>query len=267
MPATFPSHQGFVLPLKLWRPAWFDGVGLSVGAAVPDLGYAAGCCTPPQTYGHSWWGTVVLLPIGLLLSWLVRWAAPTVAAHLPMAGPLALGDYGVLGVVRHRWWVSALSVWLGVFSHVATDHLTHAAIEGTTLGLPALNAEVVPGLAWWIPIHLLGTALGGLVWLGVIIHIGRQRLLLRWHGPAPVVAARPRLFWGTVIGIGLGVAVVTGVAAVLGQHVAFVGFLPSLPRPSVMVVRVAVGLFVAVLVATAVTKRARPEALLSDVGA
>lgn len=264
MPATFPSHQGFVLPLKLWRPTWFDGVGLAVGAALPDLGYAAGCCTPPQTYGHTWWGTILLIPVGLLLSWLIRWAAPTVAAHLPMAGPLALRDYGVLGIVRHRWWVSASSVWLGLFSHVVTDHVTHAAIEGTALGLPALRTEVVPGLAWWIPIHLFSTALGGLVSLAIVLHIGRRRLLLTWHGPAPDVPTRPRLFWGTTAGVGLGAVALTGLAAALGPHVALVGFLPDLPRPSVMVVRAAVGLFLAVLIATAVTKRARPEERLPE---
>ena len=40
MPATVPSHQGVVLPLKLWRPQWFDGVALAVGAASPDVAKA-----------------------------------------------------------------------------------------------------------------------------------------------------------------------------------------------------------------------------------
>jgi H+/Cl- antiporter ClcA len=87
---------------------------------------------------------------------------------------------------------------------------------------------------------MLRAALGGLAWLAISIHIGRRRLLL-------------------------GTAAAAGVAAALGQHVAFVGFLPSLPRSSVLVVRAAVGLFVAVLVATALTKGGRPEPRLPGV--
>lgn len=39
MPLTFPSHLAPVLPLKLWRPHWFDGVALATGAVAPDVGY------------------------------------------------------------------------------------------------------------------------------------------------------------------------------------------------------------------------------------
>ena len=42
MPATFPSHAAAVLPLKLWRPRWFDGVALVVGSMAPDTHSAAG---------------------------------------------------------------------------------------------------------------------------------------------------------------------------------------------------------------------------------
>jgi hypothetical protein len=180
---------------------------LVVGAALPDLVYVAGCCAPPQTYGHSWWATFAGIPVTLVLSRLIRRAAPVVAAHLPPLGPLALTDYGALGVVRHRWWISVLSAWLGAFSHVLWDHLTHASIAGTDLGLPALDAEVVDGIPWWMPLHLLSSALGVLAWLATTIHIGRHRLLVRWHGPPPSVAVRPRRFWGIAAGAGLGGAV------------------------------------------------------------
>ena len=41
MPLTLPTHPLAVAPLKLWRPRWFDGVGLVLGTVAPDLAYAA----------------------------------------------------------------------------------------------------------------------------------------------------------------------------------------------------------------------------------
>jgi hypothetical protein len=41
MPLTLPTHPMAVVPLKLWRPSWFDGVALVVGSISPDLAYAA----------------------------------------------------------------------------------------------------------------------------------------------------------------------------------------------------------------------------------
>ena len=33
----------------------------------------------------------------------------------------------------------------------------------------------------------------------VCVQIGRRHLLVAWHGPAPVVASRPLLFWPVVV--------------------------------------------------------------------
>jgi hypothetical protein len=41
--------------------------------------------------------------------------------------------------------------------------------------------------------HVVGAVAAGACFL----HIGRHRLLLRWHGPAPAVPRRPALFWST----------------------------------------------------------------------
>jgi hypothetical protein len=76
VPATFPSHAGVVLPLKLWRPRWFDGVALVVGSALPDLVYVGGCCGPLSTAGHRWWGVVFGVPVTVLLAAIIRRAAP-----------------------------------------------------------------------------------------------------------------------------------------------------------------------------------------------
>jgi hypothetical protein len=45
MPLTFPSHAAAVVPLKLWRRRWFDGVALVIGSAAPNF--------PPGTYRCS----------------------------------------------------------------------------------------------------------------------------------------------------------------------------------------------------------------------
>jgi hypothetical protein len=222
---------------------------------MPDVVYVAGCCTPPQTYGHSWWGTIVEVPVALAISWLIRGAAPAVAAHLPHAGPLALRDYAVLGAVHHRWWVSVASAWLGALSHVLLDHVTHASIAGTSLGLAVLAADIVPGVPWWMPIHLLATVLGALAWLAITLHIGRHGLLRRWHGPPPPVPRRPGLFWGTAIATGSAGLIAVAVLTALGRRETMVEFLGPVPRPSVVVVRAGAALGLALTVAAAVTRR------------
>ena len=77
MPLTFPSHAAAVLPLKLWRPRWFDGVALVVGSAAPDFPYALDPYL--KIHAHTWWGLVwFCIPVTIAVSWLVRRAAPAV---------------------------------------------------------------------------------------------------------------------------------------------------------------------------------------------
>jgi hypothetical protein len=199
MPATFPSHAAAVLPLKLWRPRRFDGVALVTGSAAPDLYYAlTGFIVVPPTHnlvGILWFG----LPVALVTAWLVRAAAPTVAVHLPSRPAwLAMPDYGVLGQVRHRWYVTIWSALLGALSHVAWDGFTHApaAVHGWGVRLvPALTAEPAPGWPWWLVGQHVSTVLGAVAALAVAIYIGRRRLLRAWHGRAPAVPRTPWVFW------------------------------------------------------------------------
>jgi hypothetical protein len=195
MPATFPSHAAAVLPLKLWCPSRFDGVALAVGSMAPDLLYAlVGFGSWPETHtvaGLFWWG----LPVTVVLSWGVRWAAPVIAAHLPpWPAQLALRDYGVLGSVRHPFRVTVLSALLGAASHVVWDGFTHdPAGHGWAVAL-------LPGLRdWYVLAQYLSTVVGGLVALALAVHIGRRRLLVAWHGPAPDVARTPGTFWVSVV--------------------------------------------------------------------
>ncbi|MGC9668139.1 DUF4184 family protein [Planosporangium sp. 12N6] len=198
MPLTLPTHPVAVIPLKLWRPRWFDGVALVIGAIAPDVAYVA------DGYGvtiHShawhaplWWA----LPITLIAVRLVRWAAAAIAVHLPAGGPLALRDYGILATVRHRWHVTTISALLGAISHIGWDAFTHPAVDGGRILFPALHHQVRPGMPWWGLLSTASDLAGFAAATALAVHIGRGRLLRRWHGPPPPTVRRPVAFWSTV---------------------------------------------------------------------
>ena len=202
MPLTFPSHAAAVMPLKIRRPEWFDGVALVVGSTAPDLPYAVGA--PLPTYGHTWAGLVLWgVPLSVVAAVLIRWSAPVVAAHLPGWWR----EYGVLGRVRHRWYVTVISAWLGAVTHRLWDDVTHDGLAGTSLGFAVLGRPMVPGIPWWVALHIASTVIGIVGWVWATVHIGRRGLLGRWHGPPPPVVARPAPFWASV-------AVMTALGAV-----------------------------------------------------
>src|SRR5690242_3423490 len=145
MSATAPAHPAAVLPLKLRSPRRFDGVALVVGAAAPDLGYTIEGLGI-EVHSHAWHALAwFCLPLTLVITTLIRRAAPVVAAHLPPAGPLAIRDYGVLGTARHPLRVTVWSALLGAASHLAWDTLTHPHIVVLD---PFLGPDT-PGLPWW----------------------------------------------------------------------------------------------------------------------
>ncbi|QSB14949.1 DUF4184 family protein [Natronosporangium hydrolyticum] len=199
MPATFPSHAAVVLPVKLAWPRRFDGVALVVGSAAPDMYYALnGYVVVPPTHnlpGLFWFA----LPVTLLATFLIRRSAPTIAVHLPARpGWLALRDYGVLGQVRHRWYVTVYSALLGSASHVLWDGFTHHPQIAHGFGVrwvPALTAEAWPGVPWWLLAQHASTVLGAIAALGMAVYLGRRRLLRRWHGEPPPAPYAPWAFW------------------------------------------------------------------------
>ncbi|MEV0461259.1 DUF4184 family protein, partial [Catellatospora methionotrophica] len=166
MPLTFPSHAALPLPLKLWRPRWFDGVALTVGAASPDLAYALdGSGLPVFPLSHQWPGLVLFcLPVTLAGALLVRRTAAVAAAHLPRRPvALALRDYGVLGTTRPALAVSVVSALIAAASHLIWDRITEPA--------PVLD--------------LASTIGGALAALALAVQVGRRRLLRAWHGAPP----------------------------------------------------------------------------------
>lgn len=196
MPATFPSHAAAVLPLKLWRPHWSDGVALVVGSMAPDLGYPlAGVVSLPDTHSAvallSW-----NLPVTLVVSAMVRISAPGVAVHLP-ARWFALPDYGALGRTTHRWYLTVCSALLGALSHELWDGFTHNPRIGgwAARRLPVLWRDAWPGWPWWYVLQYVSTLAGGLMAIALFGHIGRHRLIRSWHGHPPPVRPRPARFW------------------------------------------------------------------------
>jgi hypothetical protein len=199
MPATFPSHQAAVLGLKLWRPQWFDGVALGVGAAAPDVAYLFdGSGLPVWPLSHQWHGLLLWnLPVTLVLASLFRRASPVVAAHLP-AGPMfALRDCGALAGVRHPWWVTWSSASLGAASHIVADNVED------------LNPYLDPTLSM----------AGAVVTVLILCRIARQRLIRAWQGPAPSVEPRHGRFWMTAACVAVpGVALIVQLPAAFLVH-------------------------------------------------
>lgn len=182
VPSTLPTHPLAVLPLKLWRPRWFDGVALATGACAPDFAYALdgpGIRIPSHTIpALLWWS----LPCALVVAQLCRWGAPAVAAHLPPW--FGLRDYGVLGRVRHRWWIAASSALLGAVSHLLWDLVTHPG----------------PVAAWW-PIREASDTAACFLLPVFVVYVGMRRKLREWHGAPPETPVRPARFWGVTLAV------------------------------------------------------------------
>jgi hypothetical protein len=101
----------------------------------------------------------------------------------------------------------------------------------------------------WMPLHMASSAVGALLWLAVSVPIGRRRLLVRWHGPAPTVPTRPYRFWATAVTTCAFGLVTLAVSTFAGEWHAVVDWLPPIPHPVVLVTRVSLVLVTALCVA------------------
>lgn len=174
MPLTFPSHLAPVLPLKLWRPRWFDGVALAAGAVAPDVAYLAldadGRLFADTHSWHAllWWS----LPVALAYTWVVRRTIGTVAVHLPEGRRFTWRAYAALADHRHRWPITVASCLLGAASHVVWDRLTHT--DGWIHTVFGVHWADVSPIAWWTVSDLASTVLGAAVVLAVAARAGRR---------------------------------------------------------------------------------------------
>ncbi|GAB4057953.1 hypothetical protein GCM10028775_63280 [Catellatospora paridis] len=227
---TFPSHLAPVLPLKLWRPRWFDGVALAAGAVAPDVAYLA-LDADGRLFAdtHTWQALLWwCLPVALAYTWAVRRTIATVAVHLPDSRRFTWRAYAELAHHRHRWPITAGSCLLGAASHVAWDHLTHT--DGWIHVVFGVRWADVSPIPWWTVSDLTSTVIGAAVVVAVAARAARRDRTAATVAAGPDVSAgggmtsgsalpeaRPRIFWTAAA-----VAAAAGLAAV-----------PSLPGAGV----------------------------------
>ncbi|MER6590916.1 DUF4184 family protein [Micromonospora purpureochromogenes] len=198
MPLTFPSHLAPVLPLKLWRPRWFDGVALATGAVSPDVAYLF-TGTGIELGGHThtaggvlWWG----LPVALAYAWIVRRTVAGIAVHLPGDRLFAWRDHAALGAVRHPWQVTVCSALIGAASHVLWDRATHTERWLRLVGIEDFHAHT--GMYWWFFSDLVSTAVGGVVVVALALRAARRGEI--FQGVRPLAPpARPAVFWAVAL--------------------------------------------------------------------
>ncbi|WP_433281939.1 DUF4184 family protein [Micromonospora sp. CA-244673] len=213
MPLTFPSHLAPVLPLKLWRPHWFDGVALATGAVAPDVGYLfTGTGLAPGLRTHTlggllWW----CLPVALGYAWIVRRVIAGIAVHLPGQRLFGWPDHAALAGVRHPWQVTVCSALIGAFSHIAWDRVTHTDRWPRLLGIADFHA--LTGLYWWQVADVVGTVGGGLLVAVLAVRAARRGEIVAGARP-PAPPTRPGMFWGVALAVtGLGALLLPGLPA------------------------------------------------------
>ena len=129
MPLPLLAHQAPVLPLKLWRPAAFNGTALVVGSIAPDFEYFLDRGGRAATFGHIATAQLLFcLPVSLFVVLLVGHLGlgEVVAARFPWLRWLSGAATDVKasgGLLR-----AAASALTGSFSHLLLDALTHEVI-------------------------------------------------------------------------------------------------------------------------------------------
>jgi hypothetical protein len=191
MPWIVPSHQALILPLKLWKPQVFSGLGLVLGTMAPDLAFILRLDTDAIA-AHTFAGQLsVTLPLALALHWIgTSIVFPWLMPHLPAGGPFYLNH-----VTRSRparspleWARVAFSALVGGLTHVGLDGFTHGNHVGWACHyLPTLAQPVLP-LGHPVPLYRV-------LQVSLTILLGVPSVTL-WHrlarrSPAGPDAARP----------------------------------------------------------------------------
>jgi hypothetical protein len=216
MPVTVPAHQAFMVAKLRW-PDRFDGVALVVGSLSPDLAYAFQPFAVVSSHSVAallYWS----LPVSVAVTWFVRRFAVEGGAYLPDLGVLRLRDYASCVGMRHRWVVTLYSAVVGAASHIGWDYFTHAG--GAPRVWHGLAAEGAGGLAWYQIAQYASGIVGTLITAACAVVIGRQRLLLQWHG-VPVTASPERRDvrrWWTMVSCVAAPLTILAVMAPLGTY-------------------------------------------------
>lgn len=237
VPATFLSHQGAVMPLKAWRPTWFDGVALVIGSMTPDFVYAIDDYWPIDA--HRMPGPLVFaLPVALVLCVVLRTRASTVAiAQLPDLGPLRFRSWAVIGRGRPRRLVTLWSALIGVISHVAWDNFTHPYRRGSsafdlnrtwlTFGDNSLSGATT--------LQAASHVLGALVTLLVMARMASTGYLEQRYGVDAVAEVRAgrlrgtrRLVFWAVVGLGSLGGLLWGLDPAVHHHSVIIRFALSI---------------------------------------
>ncbi len=228
MPLTFPAHQAPVLPLKFWRPRWFDGTALVVGSAAPDIQQAAPWL---QFRSHHVYGVVFFsLPFTVIYCLVLRrWSADGLFGSLPDFGPLRLRSYRVLGYRRPRLAVTISSALLAAAIHVFIDSFTHINRWGSNLfGLNTIWFELPNGpFSTARIIQYTGHSLGSLVGILMFVWLASSRRLNHWYGEDTVIAARSapvasRAPLRTALVLAVSLAIAAGWFAVQRSNIFFI---------------------------------------------
>lgn len=192
MPLTFPAHQAAVLPLKLWRPRWFDGIALVVGAGSPDLFNAFGSIDTFDSHGLDGIALALIFTIAYSVV-LRRFAVDGLFGSLPDLGPLKARSYRVLALGRPRPLVTILSAFIGVASHVFVDSFTHSGRYGANLlGINDILFElpIVGGFSGARVLQYLGHTVGSVIGVLLFVFVVSKRHLGEWYGMEQIARAR-----------------------------------------------------------------------------
>lgn len=189
IPLTIPAHQVPVLPLKLWRPDWFDATALCVGSVVPDLLYPF-----VGLWSHTFTALLLVVPVSVLIATLLRRrAGASVFPQLPDLGGMRLHSYAVIGGRRPLAAISVGSAVIGAVSHIVIDAFTHDPGWGARwlhldrhwVAMPFRSAVSAARALQYV-----GHSVASVVGLLIFWYIGRHRLLERWYGCEDVRRAR-----------------------------------------------------------------------------
>ena len=193
MPWTF-AHPAAVLPLRRLCPGTLNFPALVAGTLAPDFGYYVGAMSL-ASFAHRLPGTLVAaLPAGialLALFYLVRRPLWYLLPE-PHRTLLATGAHEPLPRSPSHWLSAAVSVLLGVWTHVAWDSFTHA--QGWAVAhLPALH-EVSIAIAG-APMPLCDLLQHASTVIGTAALVAAYRAWLHGQGEGRLLAFAPSDRW------------------------------------------------------------------------